>query len=218
MPSTDSAVIIGRATPWFHKRWLFAVFFTLGSAAWFAYDGAIGYPKQNEIARAFEQFKEDKREDDWAAYARQRDWPDAKNIPKLKSPESIRTQVYIGAVAGVIGLGVLGSFLYRRGKVLKVDAENLYTPGGKTVPFTSIQHVDTALWADKGLARVHYLVDGTIRQAVIDGLSYGGFAGEKPYRADQILERVLAHAPKSPPAEDTASDPTSGKARGEEAT
>ena len=107
MPSTESAVIIGRATPWFHKRWLFAVLFTLGSAAWFAYDGAIGYPKQNEIARAFEQFKEEKREDDWAAYARQRDWPDAKNIPKLKSPESIRTQLYIGAVAGVIGLGVL---------------------------------------------------------------------------------------------------------------
>jgi hypothetical protein len=79
-----------------------------------------------------------------------------------------------------------------------VDAENLYTPGGRVVPFNAIQHVDTALWAQKGLARVHYRVDGSVRQVVIDGLSYGGFAGAKPHLADQILDRVLAHVPKAP--------------------
>ncbi len=200
MPTTESEVIVGKATPWFHKRWLFAVVFTLGSGAWFAYDGAIGYPKQNEIARAFEQFKQEKREEEWVSYARQRDWPDAKNIPALKSPGSIRTQLSLAGVFGAIGLGILGSFLYRRSRVLKVDAACLYTPSGKSVPFSAIQHVDTALWAEKGLARVHYQADGALRQAVIDGLSYGGFAGAKPHRADLILERVLAHAPQKPSA------------------
>lgn len=210
--TTEAPVIIGRATPWFHKRWLFAIAFTLGSAAWFGYDGAVGWPKQNEIARAFEQFKKDKREDEWNTYARHRDWPDSKNIPKLRSDDQLRTQLQIAAVGAVIGLGILGSFLYRRGKVLKVDTEQLYTPRGKVVPFKSIQHVDTTLWAEKGLARVHYLADGKPQQAVIDGLSYGGFAGPKPYPADQILERVLAHAPKDapPPDQDDQPAPASG--------
>lgn len=196
MATTETTEIIGRATPWFHRRWLIGIAATLGFAVWFAYDGAIGYPKQNEIASEFAKYRQEKREGEWDSYARQRGWPNAQNVPKLRSPGAIRAQLYLAGISGVIGVIVGILYLNRRGGVLKVDASNLYTPDGRTVPLDTVQSVDRTAWADKGIARVQYRVDGVVWHAVVDGMSYGGFAGEKPSCADQILNRVVAHVPK----------------------
>lgn len=188
---------------------MFTVVFVLGMAAWFAYDGAIGYPNKNKIAQAFEALKKEGREGDWPTVARARDWPDASNVPKLKTDGEIRTQLRFAMVGGVIGLILLGLFLNRRRRVLKVDADNLYTPDGQTVPLSSIRSVDTKRWADKGLAGVLYEVSGAERTTVIDGLAFGGFDGPKPSIADQILERVKAKTPAGSGGQEPTQTPPS---------
>lgn len=209
MATDASDVLIGRATPWFHRRWLIFIVFLLGMSGWFAYDGAVGYPKQNRMVETFQKFKTEGRLAEWPTFARARGWPDAENMPELKTPSQIRTQFHFAIGGTVVGLVVLVLYLRRRGRELRVDADHLFTPEGVTVPLRSIRRVDPARWQDKGLATVYFEADGELQHVVIDGLSYGGFTGEKPYLADRILERVQAHlkpepapaSPATPPAQ-----------------
>lgn len=195
-----------RVTPWYLKRMSLMTLMFVGFGLYFLYDGFIGYPKKNAIYRAHERFaaiQEEKKafldqggtQVEWATvvkeegYPEQSDWSDYAAVHgwPAEAPEKLYStadQFFFGGLCLAIGLGVLGTLLVNRGRVLRADEDSFYTPKGERVPFTSAYRIDMRKWDNKGLAYVHYRDGkGKERRATIDDLKFAG--------ADEIRGRLM---------------------------
>ena len=199
-PSPTPGVIQAGLTPWYYRRMLVLFLMFFGFGCYFAYDWQIGYPKkkvesENAMARYQELYAQgDAGKLQWARESKENKW-EIKNqqtmAPEVMTDSKIREQLWGTIVCGVVAAVVLTNFLRSRGTTLKADGEALLLPDGRRAPYSAIRRVDTRKWQNKGLASLWYEEGGRTRKAVIDGLKYGGFKGEKPYRPDQILDRVV---------------------------
>ena len=202
------------------SRWYFwrvakfaALFLVAG--LWFGYDGLIGYPKSNEIAKEHSQFQDQVRAtyaemeasgtlSGWPTLAESRNWPTGENgeaptwvayaaakgwpekPPKTHSQSSIQTQLYL-ALGGILAAvaAILIGFLNRK-KTLSADADSLTTPRGVHIPFTAVSEIDRRPWRTKGFARITYTNPGDRKaKSVIDDLKFEG--------ANRVLERLESH-------------------------
>ena len=199
-PSPAPDVIQAGLTPWYYRRMLVLFLMFFGFGCYFAYDWQIGYPKKKaESEKALARYHELYAQGDagklqWARESKENKWEiksEQTMEPEVMTDAKIREQLWGTIVCGVVAAVVLVNFLRSRGTTLKADGEALVLPDGRRVPYSAIHRIDTRKWQNKGLASFWYK-DGTSgRKAVIDGLKYGGFKGEKPYRPDQILDRVV---------------------------
>jgi hypothetical protein len=164
---------------WVQQKGLIPVFL-LGCALWFLWDGLIGWPRSNERWDAHKS----RTPEEWVKYCAERGW---KTEPPHRRYErsDIVVQFLCAGVAGVVGIL---SFIYwqrTRRSVLRSDEEGVVTPSGVRVPYGSITVVDQRRWKSKGLAAVHYTLDGAKRRFVLDDAKYD------PEALDIILADIV---------------------------
>lgn len=215
IPATSTESIVCRVTPWYFRRMgLMAGMLSL-MGLWFLYDWKYGYHNANQIAdkkdwfeqvllKGYDEAVAAKTLDQWVketeakklpagkngepprwiSYAAENGWPEK---PHRYTDREISEQFWWGSVTLLIGLGVAGTMLLSRSKVLRAEADHWITPEGKVIPFTQAFRIDKRKWDNKGLAYVWYKESpsATEQKAIIDDLKYEG--------AVRVLNRQMAH-------------------------
>ena len=160
----------------------------LGMAGWFAYDGFVTYPRDNELH---------------LLHAR-----DPKNYPQdypTHNAASIRLQKILACVLPVAGLGLLGWTLYNSRGAYRLRGDVLSVPGHPDVPLSSVTQIDKSKWDRKGIAYLDYaLPDGRTGRLKLDDFVY-----DRP-PTDRILETIEAKLGVSAPAASPAAAPDPG--------
>lgn len=175
-----------RITPIWKKQKLFVAIFLLAIAAWFYWDGKVGYPRSNERWLAHEDYEKSGRDAEWPAYAASRGWS-AEKPHKFFKNEDLFMQLSLSALTGVLGAFALAFWFVQKGRVLRSDADAVHAPNGTRVPFTAITGLGKKKWDDKGLAKVRYEIDGKKGEFVLDDYKYD----RDPVH--QILGEIEAH-------------------------
>ncbi len=175
-----------RITPIWKKQKLFVAIFLLAIAAWFFWDGKVGYPKSNERWLAQEEYEKSGRMTEWPAYAASRGWSAEKPHKFFKS-EDLAMQLGLSGLLSVIGVIALLYWFGQKGRVLRSDTEAVYAPGGLRIPFGAITGLGKKKWDDKGLAKVRYEIEGKKGEFTLDDYKYD----RDP--THQILAEIEAH-------------------------
>lgn len=139
-------------------------------AAWFAYDGLVGYPQQMVYAEAYDPLREmeaAERAERWQAVTAENNWP--RDVPK-KTAEEIGSDItgqYVWAILNLmIGLPVLILFFRARGSWVEATPEGLTTSWGQTVRFADVTRLDKRRWQRKGIAKALYNETGAVPSGV----------------------------------------------------
>lgn len=158
-------------------RYLIMALVCLGGAAWFGYDGFIGYPAKLPAAEAYDELRkiEDpvKRETDWTKLVEQNGWDAAT---PSKTAEKIRADIqgqYVYMVLGLLaGIPAVLYFLSCRGSWVESTETGLTSSWGQTVDFAKVTELDKRKWAKKGIAKAHYEDNGQKKVFVFDDFKY----------------------------------------------
>ena len=143
-------------------------------SGWFLYDGMVAYPRQQEIWTAYHQIVQEDPEGDpveyarlWAEHAKSKGWP--TNTPKKKiEDKDIFTQKVIAGITAPVGLYFMMTFFLARGRWVEADEEGVRTNSGKATDYASINTIDKSRWSRKGIAVVHYGLDGVEDSILLD--------------------------------------------------
>lgn len=188
--------LTARLTPWFIRRMFILFLMFAGFGGWFGYDWQVGYPKKAAIYSEYLGYR-DKGEEgmrEWARVSVEKKYKieDEKSMapPKIDAGK-IKEQFFAMLVCFAVSALVLAYLVRSLGTALRVDGTTLFLPRSAPIAIADIVRVDTRKWMSKGLAYVWHKTGGAERKAVLDGMKYGGFKGDKPYLPDQILARVV---------------------------
>jgi hypothetical protein len=161
--SGDGEEIVARAGRYYRNtRYLFvAGMIVMG--AYFAYDGWVGYPREQALHQ---------------------------QNPKAGVPHSdtdILLQKVLGCTLPPLGLLFLGWTLHNSRGAYRMTADVLSVPGHPDVPMEAVRAIDKSNWDRKGIAYVDYEVGGQVGRLKLDDFVYD----RGP--TDRIMDRVQAH-------------------------
>ena len=176
--TADEPIVARAATYYRVTRYIFSLVL-LVMGAWFAYDGYVNWPRQNE------QHLRHVR--DPVTY------PD--DAPSRDSA-SIALQKFLGVTLPVAGIGLLAWTLYSSRGAYRLAGDVLRVPGHPDVPLSGITQIDKSKWDRKGIAKLDYeLPTGQKGRLTLDDFVY-----DRP-PTDTIVKRIEAHlAPEIAPA------------------
>lgn len=167
---------------WKQQKGLIPLLF-IAFALYFLWDGAVGYPRNDERFDAHERLKD--KPDEWKKLCEQKGWK--TEPPKQRLGEAkYREQYWWAAGTGLIGLAALAFWLTQKKTIVRNDADALYTSKNVRVPYSSITHVDRSRWKAKGLACIRYSLDGKEGRFTLDD------AKHDPKALDTILAEIVA--------------------------
>jgi hypothetical protein len=163
-PYAGQDVIVARAGRYYRNARYLMVLLCLGLACWFAYDGWVGWPREN--AQALQK--------------------GAEKLPR--SEFDILLQRLLAGALPFVGLGILIRALHHSRGEYRLDGNTLHVPGHPPVPLDSIRQIDKSKWERKGVARLDYEPPGTTetRRLTLDDFVYDQTA------TDAILARIEA--------------------------
>ena len=167
------------------KQKLFVSLFMMAIGGWFFFDGLVGYPRANERYIAWKTHQDEGRDNEWPAYADQRgwkrtEWPNyvrehslAGNLPAVPfGRDKIIGQYAFGSLGMLLGGIIFVYWLTQKGRILRTDADAVYTPAGTRVPFDAITGLGKKRWESKGIAVVRYEVEGRKGQFIVDDYKF----------------------------------------------
>jgi hypothetical protein len=160
-----------RVTPIWKRQKLFIAILLIGYGAYFYYDGAVGWPRNNERFAKYQEFAQADNLDGWNAFAKERGWSNEKP-EKAYTESEIQGQYLWGSLCMVPGLIALGYWMQQIRRSLKLDDEAVTSPAGTRVPFGAITGLGLKKWESKGLARVRYEVGGRKGEFVVDDYKF----------------------------------------------
>lgn len=165
---------------WIQQKGLIPVFL-FGFALWFLWDGLVGWPRSNERFDAHQRLKD--KSDEWQKLCAQKGWVTEPPHKRYETSDIALQNILAGL------LDVIGAFslLYWRRAIkmtIRSEADAVFTPSGRRVPYASITLLDRRKWESKGLATVHYTLDGTKGRFVLDDAKYD------PAALDIIIEDI----------------------------
>ena len=159
----QDGVIVARAGRYYRNVRYFIVLAMIAMGGWFLYDGYVGYPKENEAARA-------------------------QNQKEPHNEKSIQLQRQLGYALPPIGLIMLGWFLYRSRGEIRLSGDVVNVPGHPPIPLQSIQRIDKRKWDRKGIAVIEYAGEnGAAGRFVLDDFIY------ERGPVDQIFDRIQGY-------------------------
>ena len=180
---------------------------------WFAYcmyDGYVAYPRQREIARAYETFRVEGRLEQWDAYAAQHGWPDDNDGPPGKdhSESDIRTQFIMGY--GVLPLALIFGVAFFRssGRWIELNDDSLSASSGQQVKLDDIARLDKLRWRSKGIAVAHYEDGAKSCKIVLDNFKFS--PREISEMVKEVESRLSPDQITSPPTPPAAKSTTQG--------
>lgn len=130
----------------------------------------------------------------WKEYSKEKGWPQVVDPQEdRKSLRKINEQLGAAAACLVLCLVTLFFLVRTKGRVMKVDDQGYYPPGGGLIPFSDLETLDKRKWESKGLATLTYRKDGTEKKTKIDGMVYGQFKEEDGAPAEALFQKILAN-------------------------
>jgi hypothetical protein len=173
--------------PRFYLRFLIIGLAALGFACWALYDGFIAYPHAQERALAFEKLLEEKRGEEWDAYAIERGWsttPPVASKPHEEYDVDVKMQFWMAGLAALVGFFPLFSVWRSRGRWIELNDSGLTSSWGQSVAFDQAELLEKRQWRNKGIAKLRYNDGGRTRTFVIDDFKFK----RKP--TDEILAEL----------------------------
>ncbi|MEM6756313.1 MAG: hypothetical protein AAF586_04030 [Planctomycetota bacterium] len=144
----------------------------LAFAAWFYYDGAIAYPKKQEIQLAYQALAEEGRAGEWREVAEANGWPTETPEAPL-SDTSIRTQFLMGTLCLPIGLYFAVVFAMASRRWVGAAADGLHDHRRRLAAWESIDSIDDSRWKTKGIVWVHFTdASGKADKMLLDDWKY----------------------------------------------
>jgi hypothetical protein len=179
--------------PRFYLRFLLIGLAALGFALWALYDGYIGYPLAQERALAFEKLLEEKRSEEWDAYALERGWsttPPTASKPHEEYEVDVKMQFWMAGLAGIVSFFPLFAVWNSRGRWIEWSNNTLTSSWGQTVAMDQVEVLEKRQWRNKGIAKLRYNDGGKRKTFVIDDFKF------KRAQTDEILveiEKQIGH-------------------------
>ncbi len=129
----------------------------LALSGWFAYDGFVKYPLQQEQSEVYASYMQpavgDPDYDGWVEEAKANGW--SEKAPKPKSDNDIMLQKVLSSICLVLGL-VVGTATLRR-MLLTVSAnEEGLAVNGNVTPWAELTEVESSKWLTKGILIVRH--------------------------------------------------------------
>ena len=139
----------------------------------------------------------DKESDEglWKIYSGEKGWPQNVDLEEGPKPAyKIKEQLYASMVCFCLAAVALFFYFRTKGRIMKVDDEAYYAPGGTRIPFSDIIEIDKRKWDNKGLATLKYKdSSGAEQKAKVDGMVYGQFKEEEGAPAEALFQKILAN-------------------------
>ena len=180
-----------RISPTWKKQKLLVALFLMAFGFYFFFDGAVGWPRSNARFLKHKEFVEAGHPEQWREYARSRGW---KEEPphKLYGRSDIVGQFVFGGLLDLVGALLLAYWATQKNRVLRTDADAVFTPSGTRVPFSAITGLGKKKWDSKGLATVRYEIDGRQGKFIVDDYKFEA----EPTRAilTEIEERLVSRS------------------------
>jgi hypothetical protein len=135
-------------------RLRFAIMFIVfvGMGVWFGYDGFIGYPQQNEVAR------------------HQPDYKPGDPVPHTAM--DLVFQKSLMAILPIIGIALLIWCLVRSRGEYRLEGTTLRVPGHPPIELNDVTTINRKYWERKGLAYLSYEQAGKAGTIRIDDFAY----------------------------------------------
>ena len=129
----------------------------------------------------------------WKQFSAEKGWDQQINISEDRKPiYKIREQLIAALVCFILTALTLFFLIRTKSRVMKVNADGYYPPGGQVIPFDKMIRLDKRKWETKGLATLVYLEGGEEKKAKIDGMVYGQFKEEDGAPAEALFQNVLS--------------------------
>lgn len=154
--------IVARYGSYYRNTRYILALIIVAMAGWFAYDGWVGWPRQNEQYRAL------KAEIESLEKAGQDAVSQKERLRELKehSDLDLLTQRALAITLPVLAVALIGWTLHNSRGQIKLVGNRLSAPGHPEITFDEIEALDQRLWDRKDIAYVRYVKGdqtGTIR-------------------------------------------------------
>jgi hypothetical protein len=153
---------------------------------WFYVDGKWVWPRANVRWMEHNRLEKEGRAKEWPEVARTHGW-------KVQPPEKYHDQndilfqfIFAIGLASIGGL-MLVHWARHRGRVIKTEADAVYSPSGTRIPFSAITGLGLKKWESKGYARVRYEIGGRKGEFVLDDYKF------ERDSTHQILKEIETH-------------------------
>lgn len=156
-----------------------------GSAGWFAYDGFVAWPAEEERYQTLVGLTADFIEEGdkvteknpevkqaWQRHAAENDLK--PKVPKHRSDGDLAGQRYIAGFFGLISSFFTAWVLLQHRKSVRADGEVITGADSQTVNFNEIVDMDRSKWESKGIAYAIYDRDGKRRKLCLDDHKFIG--------------------------------------------
>ena len=179
--------IVATLSSWEKRRPIIFSLLLLAGAVWFAYDGWVNWPQQdNQIVQKMLRSR-DVSPHGKALLRLWPGWQQATLAERLKydrfvhhanfsgwhSVTDIKNQRWIVLVLAVCGLASVVWFLKVRGKIITADESGLAIPGQHKIAWSQITTIDNRKWSSHGIVVLTYVVAGAqARKVKLDGVIY----------------------------------------------
>jgi hypothetical protein len=148
---------------------------SLGLAAWFAYDGFVGYPKELEKAVAFESLEDlsaMELEEQWAEITEEKGWSLKQPKPSEEIESDINGQYFWCAIGLVVGIPALLLLIRSRGTWVESTGSGIKTSWGQEFSYADVESLNKRRWEKKGIARATYKTDQGTKIFTFDDFKY----------------------------------------------
>jgi hypothetical protein len=177
--------VVAEISKEWRRRMIFMGFMIWGSGLWFAYDGYIAWPAEEQRYQKLVDLTADFIEEGdkftdknpevkqaWTAYAAENDLK--PKVPKHRSAGDLAGQRGIAGFFGLIGVIFTTWVLLQHRKSVRAEGEVITGAGGETVNFDEIVEMDRHKWETKGIAYAIYERDGKRRKLCLDDHKFIG--------------------------------------------
>ena len=165
--------------PGFKYKFLLIGLISLAIGLYHFIDPVFVYPKMRPSSEAYAELRSKLTDDgelqrQWTEKAKAEGWKETP--PKYKPEELTTNTIYsygVGALfTFVVGLPCLLTFMRCLGQWIKVEDDGLVNAKGQKVSFDQITKIDKAKWEKKGIAKLLYSDNGSVKSFVIDDLKF----------------------------------------------
>jgi hypothetical protein len=207
--------------PSYFQRFLWMAIGCAAAGAWFLFDGAVAYPRELDRCKAFWQSTDNPQEpwepiddDQWWEIAKTNGWSSEKpDVKPDEQEDKIGTQFFYGIASTLLAIPFLLKWYLARGTWIEGDENGITSSRGQSFQFEQVESINKQKWEDKGIAKVRYREDGSVRRFVIDDFKFQREPMDRIIRwmeakltDDQIIGGT--RQPELKPAADVADDPT----------